>query len=91
MTPWATPRTVLFSQVPRGRFKNSPCGGHFTEALGGWDSASSGNNRLSLHDGSCVAWQEVRGRSLPSRTLKSSGGRQVLNQHTKNAKHNDKV
>ena len=33
MTPWAMPRTVLFSQVPRSGLKNSICGGHSTEAL----------------------------------------------------------
>lgn len=67
-TPWATPFTALLSQVLRAGLTDSLCGAHFTEVLGEWDSASSGNNQLSVHDSSCVACQEVRAQSLPSRS-----------------------
>ena len=73
--------TLLFLQVPRGRLKDSLCGGHLTEAPGG-DGPSFGNNQQSVGADCCVAptslwaqagkWQGVRGLVLPSRSSQLS-------------------
>lgn len=73
--------SLLFSQVPRGRLKDSLCGGHLTEAPGG-DGPSFGNNQQSVGADCCVAptsrwaqagkWQGVRGLVLPSRSSQLS-------------------